>query len=63
MAPALVEPTLFAQPAADRKAEQAWRSDKRQAAYKEAFQQTASSTNYENEINGTDGHEPAAYPK
>ena len=56
MAPALVE-TL-----PNTNAEVTYEKDKKQANYKEAFAQSAASTKYETEINGSDTIEPAKYP-
>lgn len=57
MAPALI------QTPADQLADEQWRKDKQQGdGYKEAYQQGAKQTNYEGELNGTDGFAPAAYP-
>ena len=54
MAPALVETPL---------ADEVYAKDKSQGAeYKEAFQQGISTTKYEIELNGGDGHAPARYP-
>jgi hypothetical protein len=56
MAPSLVERTV------DDVAEKAWKKDRDQGSYKEAFSQSAATTNYETEINGSDTVIPAKYP-
>lgn len=56
MAPALVENTVGVDGDAQ------WAKNKNQSDYKEAFQQTADSTNYDIEINGSDTFAPAKYP-
>lgn len=55
MAPALIETR-------GQEAEIAYNKDKRQTAYKEAFQQAPDTTKYETEINGSDTITPAKYP-
>ena len=58
MAPALVDRTVD-----DRaEAEATYMKNKRQEIYKEAFQQSATTTNYDTEINGSDIVKPAKYP-
>lgn len=57
MAPSLVEV-----PTDNTTAEKTFEKDKRQATYKEAFQQTANTTKYDTEINGSDTIIPAKYP-
>ncbi|KAK5116079.1 hypothetical protein LTR85_009361 [Meristemomyces frigidus] len=59
MAPGLVE--TVADRTVDQKTEEVTK-DKRQAEYKEAFAQSAKSTNYEGELKGSAKHPPAAYP-
>lgn len=56
MAPSLVERTV------DDVAEKAWAKDKQAGSYKEAFAQSAATTNYETELNGSDTVAPAKYP-
>jgi len=56
MAPALIET-----PASNAAAEITYSKDKRQGNYKEAFQQTSNTTNYDTEINGSDTVAPAKY--
>ena len=57
MAPALVERTVD-----DNSTENLYQKNKRQENYKEAFQQSADTTKYETEINGSDTITPAKYP-
>lgn len=56
MAPSLVENGT------NNTAEVAYLKDRRQANYKEAFQQAADTTQYETEINGSETAPPAKYP-
>lgn len=56
MAPALIETR------SNEAAETTYLKDKRQANYKEAFQQSANTTKYETEINGSDTIKAARYP-
>ena len=56
MAPALIDNTT------DNVAEAVWKKDSRQGQYKEAFQQSAASTKYETEINGSEKFAAAKYP-
>ena len=56
MAPGLIEAVV------DRQADQITRKDQLQGAYKEAFAQSAHSTNYEAELKGSAKHAPAKYP-
>lgn len=61
MAPALIDPLPSSRE--DTKAKEIYSKDKLQnGSSKEAFAQGAKTTNYEAEINGTDGHAPAAHP-
>lgn len=61
MAPALIDPLPSGND--DRKATDVYAKDKLQnGSSKEAFAQGTKTTNYEAEINGTDGHAPAAHP-
>lgn len=61
MAPGLVEP--LPSRTEDGKATDIYKKDKLQnGSSKEAFAQGAASTNYEAEINGTDGHSAATHP-
>ena len=58
MAPSLVDQTVE-----DTKtSEVVWKKDKDQGNYKEAFSQSAATTNYETEINGSETQAPAKYP-
>jgi hypothetical protein len=43
-------------------AEKEYQKDKKQGIYKEAFAQSAHTTNYDTEINGSDTVIPAKYP-
>lgn len=62
MAPGLVE-NLADRTTADQQAEQTYKKDKSQGTeYKEAFQQSGATTNYEGELKGSEKHPPAAYP-
>lgn len=61
MAPGLVETTLTDH-TVDQKKDEVVAKDKLQASYKEAFAQSAKSTNYEGELKGSAKHPPAAYP-
>lgn len=62
MAPGLVE-NLADRTTADQQAEQTYKKDKGQGTeYKEAFQQSGATTNYEGELKGSEKHPPAAYP-
>lgn len=62
MAPGLVE-NLADRTTADQQAEQTYKKDKGQSTeYKEAFQQSGATTNYEGELKGSEKHPPAAYP-
>lgn len=62
MAPALIDPLPSGRE--DAKAKEIYSKDKLQnGGSKEAFAQGAKTTNYEAEINGTDGHAPARHPK
>ncbi len=56
MAPSLVERTV------DDVAEVVTKKDRAQSNYKEAFSQSAATTNYEAEINGSEKAPPAKYP-
>jgi len=56
MAPALIET-----PVSTAAAELTYTKDKRQGNYKEAFQQTSNTTNYDTEIHGSDTVVPAKY--
>lgn len=58
MAPSLVDRTLDDATEAERQ----YKKDKNQGAYKEAFAQSAASTKYDTEINGSDTIAPAKYP-
>ncbi|KAK4540659.1 hypothetical protein LTR36_008990 [Oleoguttula mirabilis] len=60
MAPGLVE--NVADRTVDQKTDGVASKDKTQAAYKDAFAQSAKSTNYEAELKGSAKHPPAAYP-
>ena len=57
MAPSLVERTTV-----DNTAEITYKKNKDQENYKEAFSQSATTTNYDTEINGSDTIKPAKYP-
>lgn len=57
MAPALIDHTIV-----DGTAEKEYLKHKKQEVYKEAFAQSAYTTNYEAEINGTPESAPAKYP-
>ena len=57
MAPALIDQTV-----GDANAEKEYLKHKKQEVYKEAFAQSAHTTNYEAEINGTPESAPAKYP-
>ncbi|RMY05690.1 hypothetical protein D0867_09946 [Hortaea werneckii] len=46
----------------DRKAERLETKNKRESTYKEAFAQSAATTNYDGELKGSAKHPPAAYP-
>lgn len=58
MAPALVERPVDN----SNLSEAVWKKDKVQGEYKEAFSQSAATTNYETEINGSETQKPAKYP-
>ena len=60
MAPALIDHTVGDPTSV---AEKEYEKDKRQGVYKEAFAQSAQTTNYETEINGSDTVTPAKYPQ
>ena len=56
MAPSLVDRTV------DDVAERVHKKDQQQGNYKEAFSQSAATTNYEAELNGSDKAPPAKFP-
>ena len=60
MAPGLVE--TLPDRSTDQQAEKLATKDQRQGDYKEAFVQSAKTTNYDAEINGSAKHPPAKYP-
>lgn len=55
-------PALISEPSVDNVAETVYAKDKQTDGYKEAFAQSASSTNYEAELKGTGKYAPAKYP-
>lgn len=64
MAPALIEvpQNSSVDKVVDKTADETWAKDKQTGNYKEAFAQSARTTNYEGELKGSDKHPPAAYP-
>ena len=62
MAPALIDNTIVDHTVENDSAEKEYLKHKKQEVYKEAFAQSAHTTNYEAEINGTPDSAPAKYP-